>query len=163
VCTTSKSEQPEHFLIQTRAPRTTAEPPPPKAGKVLLVDDDFAISEAIADFLEEEGFSVASASNGIDALNQLRCGLRVDVIVLDVIMPLMDGWDFRVEQLADPALRQTPVVVISASGFTGATIRERFHAYDALSKPIELEHFLQTLKDVCATSDAGPTSSPTGA
>jgi CheY-like chemotaxis protein len=100
-----------------------------------------------------------SACNGIDALSRLRSGLRVDVIVLDVMMPLMDGWDFRAAQLADPALRATPVVVISASGFTRDTIRRQFKAYDALSKPLEFEHFLQTLKDVCASSGSDSSGS----
>jgi CheY-like chemotaxis protein len=146
-------------MTESATPRTTVDLPPAKtARRILLVDDDFAILEALGDFLEEGGFSVVSASNGFDALNQLRCGLRVDVIVLDLMMPLMDGWDFRKEQLGDPALRDTPVVIISACGFTRETIRERFKAHAALSKPLELEHFLQTLKDVFTRQDSGQTS-----
>ena len=141
----------------TEPKRTAVEFSPPRAaGKVLLVDDDFAILEGIADFLEEEGFSVVSASNGFDALNRLRSGLHVDVIVLDLMMPLMDGWSFRVEQLADPALRDTPVVIVSAYRFTRDTILQELNAYDALSKPLELTHFLETLKALCARGDARP-------
>ena len=140
----------------------TVELPPAKPGKVLLIDDDFPIAEAIADFLEEEGFSVVPERNCIDALNRLRSGLRVDAIVLDVTMPLMDGWDFRAAQLADPDLRCIPVIVISASGFTRETIRRQFKAFDAFSKPLELESFLRTLKEVCASSEAGATSRSAG-
>src|SRR5437763_11475852 len=105
-------------MTQSGGRRSTAELPPPEAGgRVLLVDDDFAIIDGVSEFLESEGFSVVSASNGIDALNQLRSGVRVDAIILDVMMPMMDGWDFHAEQLANPALRDIPVVVISASGF----------------------------------------------
>ena len=131
-------------------------------GKVLLVDDDFAILDGVSDFLESEGFSVVSASNGIDALNQLRSGLRVDVIVLDVMMPMMDGWDFRAEQLADPSLRDTPVVVISACGFARDTLHQQFKAYEVLSKPLELVGFLRALRDACGGSDPGSTSSSAG-
>jgi CheY-like chemotaxis protein len=132
---------------------------------VLLVDDDFAILDGVADFLENEGFHVVSASNGIDALNQLRSGLRVDVIVLDVMMPMMDGWDFRAEQLADPALRDTPVVVMSAYGFSRETLQQQFIAYDVFSKPLELGGFLRTLKAACRGGAAGsaPSSTPSSA
>ena len=143
--------------------RTAVELPTRAAGKVLLVDDDFGILDAIADFLEEEGFSVVSASNGIDALNRLRSGLHVDVVVLDLMMPLMDGWSFRVEQLADPALRDTPVVIVSACRFTRDTIRHELNAYDALSKPLELAHFLETLKALCSCGDSRPPSAAAGA
>jgi len=113
---------------------------------VLLVDDDFGILDGLSDFLESEGFSVVPASNGIDALSHLRMGLHVDVIVLDVMMPMMDGWDFRAEQLADPSLRDIPVVVISASGYTRDTLQRQFYARDVLPKPLELEAFLRALK-----------------
>jgi len=143
-----------------RPPRTTVElPPRGTAAKVLLVDDDFGILDGLSDFLESEGFAVAPASNGIDALNQLRSGLRVDVIVLDVMMPMMDGWDFLAEQLADPSLRDIPVVVISASGFARDTVRRQFYAYDVLAKPLELGHFLRALKDVCGGGNTGSSSS----
>src|SRR3954447_21396301 len=116
-------------MTEPAAPRTTVDLPlPGGAAKVLLVDDDFAILDGLSDFLESEGFAVVPASNGIDALSHLRSGLRVNVIVLDVMMPMMDGWDFRAEQLADPSLRDIPVVVISASGFTRDTLKRQFYA-----------------------------------
>jgi CheY-like chemotaxis protein len=137
-------------VTESRAPRATVELlHPGAAAKVLLVDDDFAILDGVSDLLESEGFFVASASNGIDALNQLRSGLRVDAIVLDVMMPMMDGWDFRAEQLADPVLRDIPVVVISACGFTRDTLQHQFKTHDVLAKPLDLAGFVRTLKDVC--------------
>ena len=150
-------------MIERKTSRTTVElsaPARAASAKVLLIDDDFAILDGLSDFLENEGFAVVSASNGIDALNRLRSGLRVDVIVLDVIMPVMDGWDFRAEQLADPSLRHTPLVVISASGFSRKTLQHQFTPYEVLSKPLDLSEFLRTLKDACGGSDAGSTSSP---
>jgi CheY-like chemotaxis protein len=118
---------------------------------VLLVDDDFGILDGISDFLEAEGYRVVPASNGIDALNQLRSGVRVDAIVLDVMMPLMDGWDFRAEQLAEPSLRDIPVVVISAGAFTRETLQRQFDAHDVLSKPLDLDGFVRALQSACGS------------
>lgn len=150
-------------MTEGRPVRTTLELAPPALGRILLVDDDFAILDGVAEFLESEGFSVVSASNGLDALNQLRSGLHVDAIVLDVMMPLMDGWDFRAHQRADPALRGIPVIIITAAGFAGDTIREQFKVDAVFSKPLDLQHFLRTLREVGKCSDPGATSSASGA
>ena len=126
-------------MTESRAPSTAVELSPSGAAKVLLIDDDFAILDGVSDFLESEGFSVVPASNGLEALNRLRSGLQVDAIVLDVMMPMMDGWDFRAEQLADPSLRDTPVVVISASpvavGYSNLALITR--PISPFSRPIE--------------------------
>jgi len=74
-------------------------------------------------------------------------------------MPHMDGWDFRATQLADPALRDIPIVVITACGFAPQTIRQQFHAYDVFAKPLQLVQFLQTLRDVCGVETSEPSSS----
>jgi CheY-like chemotaxis protein len=161
VYTTGHAQHTSGSLVtKPKAHRSTVELSPSEGAKVLLVDDDFAIIDGVSDFLESEGFSVVPASNGIDALNQLRSGHRVDVIVLDVMMPIMDGWDFRAEQLADPSLRDIPVVVISASGFSRDTLRQQLRAYEVLPKPLDLDGFLEALKGVCGGSDTGSTSSP---
>lgn len=137
------------------APRTTVELSPQAGGpKVLLIDDDFAILDGVSDFLESAGYRVVPASNGIDALNQLRSGICVDAIVLDVMMPMMDGWDFRAEQLADPSLRDIPVVVISAGGFAREALQHQFNTHDVLPKPLDLDGFLQALHEACS---GGPT------
>ena len=147
-------------MTKSRATRATVElPPPGAAARVLLVDDDFGILDGVADLLEGEGFAVVSASNGIDALNHLRSGLRVNLIVLDVMMPMMDGWDFRAEQLGDPSFRDIPVVVISACGFTRDTLQHQFKAYDVLAKPLDLECFSRVLKSVCGGGNTGSAAS----
>ena len=148
------------LVTEPRAPRTRVELlHPGAAGKVLLVDDDFGILDGLSDFLESEGFAVVPASNGIDALNQLRSGIWVGVIVLDVMMPMMDGWDFRAEQLADPSLRDIPVVVISASAFSRDNLQRQFYAREVLRKPLELDRFLRTLKGICGANKTGSTPS----
>jgi CheY-like chemotaxis protein len=164
VCTTPIRQHNRQYVVtDSRAPRKTVELPPPEAAaRVLLIDDDFAILDGVSEFLESEGFSVVWASNGIDALNRLRSGLRIDAIVLDVMMPMMDGWDFRAEQLADPSLRDTPVVVITACGFARNTLQQQFNTNEVFSKPLELRGFLRALKDACGGSDTGSSSSSAG-
>jgi CheY-like chemotaxis protein len=98
------------------------------------------------------------AANGAEALSLRRSGLAADVILLDVLMPLMDGWDFRATQLADPALREIPIVVISACGFAPETIRHQFQAHDFFAKPLELIHFLQTIRNACGLEASEPSS-----
>jgi CheY-like chemotaxis protein len=111
----------------------------------LLVEDDAAIVTPLVEALREEGLDVAIAENGREALDLLRGGLRPFVIILDLMMPVMDGWDFRYEQLSDPALRDIPVVVITATGFSAETIRAQFGNVDLLSKPVPYPELLDLL------------------
>ena len=113
------------------------------------------------EFLHHEGFTVVPAPNGADALNTLRTGFRPNVIVLDIMMPVMDGWDFRAAQLADPSLRDIPVIVISASGFGRDTLRSQLNTFDVVSKPIELDDFLKAVRQACGFDDVDPSSSST--
>jgi CheY-like chemotaxis protein len=130
---------------------------------VLLVDDDSAVRSAVNDFLDEEGFAIVSATNGSEALNILQAGLRPNVILLDVLMPVMDGWDFRATQLANPLLRDIPVIVMSASGFGHGTICHQLNATDVLAKPLELGLLLETLRRVCGLENPGQSSSNSSA
>jgi CheY-like chemotaxis protein len=83
---------------------------------LLVVDDDPDVREALSDALAERGYVVIGEPNGRSALEHLKQGLQPCAIVLDLMMPVMDGWDFRSEQLRDPSLAQIPVVVLSAFG-----------------------------------------------
>jgi CheY-like chemotaxis protein len=126
---------------------------PTRAAPVLVVEDDVAIASALSDALQDEGLDVATAANGRDALVMLRNGFRPSAIVLDLMMPVMDGWDFRQEQLRDPALRDLPVVVMTAAGFSTPTIRAQFGNVDFLPKPVPFRRLLEILMRV-----APPTS-----
>ena len=79
------------------------------------------------------------------------------------MMPVMDGWDFRTAQLADPVLQDIPVVAITASGFARSTIGAQLKVYDVFAKPLELRRFLETLKELCGLCDSGENSSTFGA
>jgi len=102
---------------------------------VLLVDDDAAVRRTIARFLEFEGFVVVEAGNGLEALNYLRTGAGASVIVLDLRMPVMDGWAFRREQRLDPRLEHIPVVVMSGAD---ADRFPELEAAAAFEKPVTM-------------------------
>ncbi len=121
---------------------------------VLIVEDDLDIRDALSQILEEEGYHVATASNGLEALEQLRKGPRPLIILLDLMMPVMNGWQFRAEQRADPALADIPVVVISADN----NVQEKARAIgvnDCFRKPIEISGLLATLARYAPTAPAG--------
>jgi CheY-like chemotaxis protein len=115
------------------------------AGKTLLVvEDDPDIREALAHLLGDLGFVVHQASNGSEALGKLRAMRRLpEALVLDLMMPVMTGWEFREAQLADTRLRSIPVIVISASGAVSSLPADAF-----LEKPFELGEFAQVVQTV---------------
>ena len=118
----------------------------------LIVDDDPAIIDGLSEYLEHDGYGVVGATDGREALALLDSGVRPDVIVLDLLMPGMDGWDFRMAQLNKPSLASIPVVIISASGFSGATIRKQLRVDEYLPKPLDPELVVRTLDRVSAQS-----------
>ena len=110
---------------------------------VLIVDDDEDIRDALKDLLEDEGYRVLTADNGRDALETLAGGAAPRVILLDLMMPVMDGWQFRIEQKKDPLLAAIPVVVITAAGDVGEM------DVDVVPKPIDLERVLGAVARHC--------------
>jgi CheY-like chemotaxis protein len=117
--------------------------------RVLVIDDDPSICSALSEVLQEEGFEVASATNGRAALDLLRDGPAPSAILLDLMMPVMDGWDFRQVQLQDPGLRDIPVVVVTAAGFSAETIHTQFGAVALIPKPVPLIELLTVLGRAC--------------
>jgi CheY-like chemotaxis protein len=113
---------------------------------ILVVDDDSSIRDALTELLETEGYAVAAAANGYAALRRLRAGLRPRMIFLDLMMPVMDGWDFRTEQLRDPDLRDIPVIIITAAGFSVETMRAQLGDIELVPKPLPTEQLLTAVK-----------------
>jgi CheY-like chemotaxis protein len=113
----------------------------------MIVEDDADTRSALASILRCEGYPVMSACDGREALELLRAGARPDVILLDLMMPVMSGADFRVAQLADPALADIPVVVLTAEGGFRDAAR-LLGAADAFAKPFEVEALLSTIERV---------------
>jgi CheY-like chemotaxis protein len=113
---------------------------------VLIVEDDLDTREMLGRFLELEGFNVETAENGKRALERLGSGVGACVILLDLMMPVMDGWQFRQEQIRNSALADIPVIVVSAAG------RERLEKIQAdayLSKPVDLDELLGCVTQFC--------------
>jgi CheY-like chemotaxis protein len=131
------------------------------SGEILIVDDDSDVRSALSEMLEEEGFSVTGAPNGREALARLRSGrVHPAVILLDLMMPGMDGWDFRHEQLRDPRLATVPVVVVSASGFSRESIRTQFRPAAYVEKPIERAALLSAIREVVGSAPPGELDAP---
>jgi CheY-like chemotaxis protein len=113
-------------------------------GAVLVVDDDVDILETIKMVLEGSGYEVLTAQNGLAALELLRAGKRVRVILLDMMMPTMDGWQFREAQQRDPAIAGIPVVIMSGdSHVTDKAAKVGATAY--LRKPTDVAPLLSTI------------------
>jgi CheY-like chemotaxis protein len=121
---------------------------------VLVVDDDRAIASALEELLQGDGYRVICAENGQRALDLVEAGVRPCAIVLDLMMPVMDGWDFRVQQLQNGAIRETPVILLTATGFSRNTIRTQFGQVELLSKPPQPGRLLEALKTACGQSHA---------
>jgi CheY-like chemotaxis protein len=108
--------------------------------KLLIVDDEVAILEALTDILSVEGYEVATAANGAEGLKNVHED-RPDLILLDLMMPVMDGQEMLRRLKDDPALRAIPVVVMSAGRVSKADLQgSRF-----LAKPFELDDLLDTV------------------
>jgi CheY-like chemotaxis protein len=116
---------------------------------ILLVEDDDDVREALADVLREHGYDVAWAADGAEAIRALRSGLRPAAILLDLMMPVMDGFQFRAEQRSDPALAPIPVIVVSADR-TLEREAQGLGAAARLSKPAPVEDLLATVARVAA-------------
>jgi len=114
--------------------------------KVLVIEDDRMLRESLCEALQLEGFVVDGVENGEAGLRYLREGRRPCVILLDLMMPVMDGWTFRREALKDPALAEIPVVVMTAT----RPEREPLAPVQAiLAKPLQMEVVVDELQKHC--------------
>ena len=108
----------------------------------MIVEDELDIAEALAAILETAGFRVIKANNGKDALGLLQNGERPAVTLLDLMMPIMSGWEFLAELEADPKLADLQVVVLSAAGYSKDLAGRTF-----LRKPIDMNHLVNVVRD----------------
>jgi CheY-like chemotaxis protein len=126
---------------------------------VLIVDDDPAIRTLLVDLLEDEGYEVASAANGQEALRYLHDAQTPPrIILLDLMMPVMSGWQFRDVQRQRPELAQIPVIVLSASENLPEAARV-LAASAYVPKPVNLERLTQIVDALYRTGD-GATARP---
>ena len=111
--------------------------------QILVVEDDEAIRGLVSDVLRDDGYQVAEAANGVEALEQLRRA-RPDLIVLDLMMPVMDGWAFVEECRVQAYCTDVPIIVTSASHDlprTAERLRD-FGVRTCLAKPFDVDGLL---------------------
>jgi len=122
---------------------------------ILMVDDDDDVRDSLLEFLQDHGHRTIGAANGVEALALLD---SLDeppcLIILDLMMPGMDGGTFRGQQLRRPALANIPVVVVSAYKDVEDRARE-LDVVRCLSKPIDLKVLLQIVEKTCALASSG--------
>jgi CheY-like chemotaxis protein len=115
---------------------------------ILVVDDDADVLETMQMLLEGSGCEVLSATDGRKALELLRSGARPSVILLDLMMPVMNGWDFIAEANRERLLDEIPIVVLS-----GGRFREKdvvgLGVAGCLSKPVGLDRLMSTVRKYC--------------
>lgn len=115
------------------------------ASKVFIIEDDADIRDSLSELFEVEGYEVSSAANGQEALDKLAANSSSlpDVILLDLMMPVKDGFEFRRAQLQVPQWEKIPVIVMSAD----ANVRQKLEAAGGpippyLKKPVNLDDIL---------------------
>jgi CheY-like chemotaxis protein len=112
---------------------------------VLVVDDDLDTRESMREVLEDEGYIVNCVGNGREALDYLHRSPRPCVILLDLMMPVMDGWQFRREQKLDPTIADIPLIVITATGKRPVLI----DADELVMKPLDVGRLFEAIGRYC--------------
>lgn len=118
--------------------------------KILIVEDDLDIAKNLLDLLTSEGYEVDHASNGKMALDKMRNGEKPELILLDLMMPMMDGFQFRNEQESDPQLATIPVIIMTADGHIESK-KLLIGAKASVRKPIDIDKLLVTLEKCLMT------------
>jgi two-component system chemotaxis response regulator CheY len=115
---------------------------------ILLIDDQVDVRDGMEELLRLEGYTVETAGNGREALTKLYNGLRPCVILMDLMMPVMTGYEFRQEQLRHPEFSGIPIIVYS--GITD--VRANAHQLEAAAyagKPIEPDRLMALVRQHC--------------
>ena len=118
------------------------------AAAILIVEDDQTIRETLADILEFEGYTVATVPNGLEALTYLRGNPAPKLILLDLMMPQMSGWELRIRQMQEPKLASIPVVILSGvQDLRQQATTLSVAAY--LAKPIDMSLLFAAVRRYC--------------
>ena len=116
---------------------------------VLVVDDDRDIRDSLVELIEDRGYRAVGAGNGVEALDVLRASPAPPcLILLDLMMPMMDGREFREHQVGNPAWRDIPVIVISA--YNDVEAQARALGVDHMRKPLAMRPLIEAVQRYCA-------------
>ncbi len=114
---------------------------------ILVVEDDDAVRDTVVDVLQDAEYSVRVARDGQEALDILRRGSgRPCLVLLDLMMPGMNGWDFAREQAGDPTLADIPICVVTAVGRSQQIPQK---AVAVVRKPVQLKRLLEVVRQHC--------------
>jgi CheY-like chemotaxis protein len=114
--------------------------------KVLIVDDDKDNRGLLAELLESAGYFVCAAENGAHAVATLQAGLDPDLVLTDLMMPVMSGWDLCETLKKTPAWRSVPIIVLCGMA---AEQRGKLQVDDAFEKPVDVNKLLQRIGELC--------------
>jgi len=117
-------------------------------GRVLVVDDDEGVRSVMIRQLTHAGFDVVAAQSAADGLKILREDDSIRIVLLDMIMPAMDGWGFREAQLAEPALASIPAIVLTGAPLP-TLVHAQLQAADYLLKPVGRDHLISVVSNYC--------------
>ena len=117
-----------------------------KKRNVLVIEDDAEIREILKLAIEMEGYAVTTAPNGQEGLNILKNGLRPCLILLDLMMPVMDGWTLSEKLGQDEQLNKLPIIVVSAYSDRVKSVK---HLNGFVKKPIDFDVLLNTISSYC--------------
>jgi signal transduction histidine kinase/CheY-like chemotaxis protein len=144
---------PLDLAAQTAAPVTAPGPAVPRGPIVLVIDDDPSVLDLMDRSLRRDGYEVRVAATGQAGLDLVRT-LRPDVVVLDVMMPGMDGWAVLAEIKSDPAIQDTPVIM--ATMLDSHELGFALGADEYLTKPVDRRRLAETLRRLCGPRDSRP-------
>ena len=116
---------------------------------ILVIEDDSAILDSLKQLLEMEGFEVATAMNGQDGIDLLKASDRLpQLILLDLMMPIKDGFEFRNEQMENPKFASIPILVMTAEGHQSER-KDRLKAKAILRKPLDIDQLIDVERRNC--------------
>lgn len=121
--------------------------------RILLVEDDHDIRATLIELLEDSGYHVTGATNGQTGLDILGQDPAFDLILLDLMMPVLDGFGFRSRQAADPSTSGIPVIIMSADGHVSEKMK-RANVTDYVRKPLDMGPFLETIARTLQTNSS---------
>jgi CheY-like chemotaxis protein len=113
---------------------------------IMVIDDDADVRSALTDLFRDQGYRVVGVADGGEGVRYLSREELPQLILLDLMMPVADGWQFRAEQLMNPALASIPVIVITASPDSDAT---RTLGLDVVAKPFDTRRLLSLVRLHC--------------
>ena len=133
---------------QQHAPLAPYDYPRRGPGRVLVIDDDDGVRTVMGRQLQKAGFEVVTAASGAAGLDMLRADTTIRVVLLDMIMPVMDGWGVRQKQMDDPRLAQVPAIILTGAPLP-SLVHDQLRAADYLLKPVGRDHLISVVSNYC--------------